>query len=162
MKEGLLERILTRRYGQPITRIEDGLIRRCWNLGDFYHSAVLYPGMKWNSLAGLRFAALKDIYGDAFGGYLVKNTFKVSVLIPREVWGLWNIDELRSLPAVEYALTLDPAIDYFMDEDNVLYYGVKKGELWVFDNEYDELDCLGPIEQALEKLLDDFFEAIAD
>jgi hypothetical protein len=157
----MLERILTRRYGEPMTTIREGFVQRCWNSQDFYRSAALYPGMKWNSVSGLRLASLKDLYGDALGGYLVKNTFKVSVLMPRDIWGLWNIDELRMLPAVQYVSTLDPAIDFFMDEDNVLFYGLKNDELWVFDDEHDELDNLGPIEAALETLLDDHFKAIA-
>ncbi len=42
-----------------------------------------------------------------------------------------------------------------MDEHNVLFYGIKKGQLFVFDAETDELDSLGPIESALETVMDE-------
>jgi hypothetical protein len=158
MNKSMLQRILIRRYGQPKTCIERGLIQECWNAETPDDSSILYIGMKWNSLAGLRFATLNGIYGNAFGGFLIGDCLKLAVLTPRKIYGLWNMDELRMLPAVQYATTLDPAIDFFMDAANVWYYGIKKGELWVFDAETDELDSLGPIEPALETLLDEWEE----
>jgi len=46
-----------------------------------------------------------------------------------------------------------------MDASNVWYYGHKKGELYVFDTETDELDSLGPVESALEALMDQWEDA---
>lgn len=158
MKAGVFERVLARRYGKPVTSILDGMGAKVWNPGDDDYEAVLYMGMKWSGMAGLRYASLCDIYGDSFGGVLMKNTLKAALLSPRSLFHLWNIEELRALAAIEYAVTMDPGIDYFMHENNVLYYGVKKGELYVFDNETDELDPLGPVEQALETILDDWAE----
>ncbi|MBI5569738.1 MAG: hypothetical protein HY914_07320 [Desulfomonile tiedjei] len=112
--------------------------------------------MKWTKPWDSRFASLQGIYGDIFGGFLIKNTLKAAVLLPKKVYGLWNIDELRMQPAVQHAIVRDPRVDYFMDEDNVLFYGVKGGELYVFDAETDELDSLGPIEPALETLMDEW------
>jgi hypothetical protein len=65
-------------------------------------------------------------------------------------------------PDVQHAIARDPAIDYFMDEANVLFYGIKAGELYVFDSETDELDSLGPIEPALETLMDELESARKD
>lgn len=59
-------------------------------------------------------------------------------------------------PEVQHALTKDPGINFFMDAYNVWFYGIKGGDLYVFDAEYDELDSLGPIEPALEMVLIEF------
>jgi hypothetical protein len=156
MKTGLLERILIRRYGQPVAATRRGLSALCWNPDESDYDSVLYVGMNWNNRMGTRFASLKEIYGDACGGFLIKNTLKVAVLLPRKVYGVWRMDDLQMLPPIRKALEMDPAIDYFMDAYNVYYYGIKAGELFVFDAETDELDCLGPIEPAIETLMDEF------
>jgi hypothetical protein len=57
---------------------------------------------------------------------------------------------------------MDPAIDYFMDQYNVYYYGIKRGELYAFDSATDELDSLGPVESAVQTLLDDIEDALKD
>jgi hypothetical protein len=162
MKTGLLERVLIRRYGEPVLRMSEGMATKCWNTEQPDDEAVLYVGIKWHGRLGTRFASLKGIYGDAFGGYLIKNTLKVSVVLPRNVYGLWRIDEIQMLSPVKQALEMDPAIDFFMDEDNVLYYGHKEGELYVFDRDTDELDSLGPIEPALHTRMDEWEAAVKD
>ncbi len=154
MKSGLLEKVLTRRYGEPILCIRDGLAAKCWDRGDPDKEARLYIGMKWQSELGLRFRSLREIYGDSYGGVLVKNLLKAAILAPRQLFAVYNIDELRELPAVQRALLMDPAIDFFMHAANVWYYGLKGGELYVFDSEFDELDSLGPVEAALEEIMD--------
>jgi hypothetical protein len=50
---------------------------------------------------------------------------------------------------------MDPAVEYFMEDSNVWFYGMKKGDLYVFDAEFDELDSLGPIETAIHKTMDE-------
>ncbi len=162
MKTGLLEKIMVRRYGQPITSIMDGMAARRWNTDTPDDDAVLYVGMRWQGILGARYSSLKEIYGDSFGGYLVKNSLKVAMLSPRSVYGLWNIDEFRSQPEVQHAVTIEPGIDFFMDKYMVLFYGVKKGDLYVFDSETDELDSLGPIESALETVLEELESALKD
>jgi hypothetical protein len=156
MEAGVFERVLTGRYGRPITSIMDGMAAKVWNPGDDDYEAVLYMGMKWQGLPSLRYASLRDIYGDSYGGVLINNTLKAELLSSRSLFHLRNIEELRALPAIQYAVARDPRIDYFMHRDNVWYFGVKNGELYVFDNETDELDPLGPVEQALEKILDEW------
>ena len=126
------------------------------------YSSILYLVRKWPGELQMRFGPLKEIYGNAFGGFVVGDSLKVAVLLPRTVYGLWNIDDLRMHPRVQHATARDPAIDYFMDEANVLFYGIKAGELYVFDSETDELDSLGPIEQALETLMDEVDSARKD
>ena len=155
MKAGLLERILTRRHGQPVNSLLDGMVTRRWNTGHPDREAILYVGMKWSGISGTRFASLKEIYGDAFGGFLIGDTLRAALLTPRKVYALWNIDDLRMQPEVRHALVSDPGIDFFMDAYNVYFYGIKRGQLYVFDAEMDELDCLGPLESALETVMDE-------
>lgn len=162
MKTGILERVLTRRYGKPLISTSHDLPARCWKLDDQDFSAVLYVGMTWTEPWNSRFASLKGIYGDVFGGFLVKNNLKVAVLLPREVWGLRHIDELRIQPAVRRALTRDPAVNYFMDQDIVFFYGIKGGQLYILDTRTDEVDSLGPIEPALEAIMDEMDAARED
>ncbi len=162
METGMLENILIRRYGQPIVTTNRGLRAHCWNPDEFDYSTILYIGMEWKEASVLRFASLKEIYGDALGGFLIKNILKVAVLSPQRVYGLWNINDLRMQPEVRHALERDPAIDFFMDAYNVYFYGIKSGQLYVFDAEMDELDCLGPIESALETVLDELVTSRQD
>jgi hypothetical protein len=159
METGVLEKILIRRYGQPVITTRRDLNARCWNPDDFDYASVLYIGMKWGSRLGTRFASLKKIYGDAFGGFLIKNLLKVTMLLPRKIYGVWSMGDFQMLPPVRKALAIDPAIDFFMDAANVEYFGHKAGELYVFDTVTDELDSLGPIEPALETLMDQWEEA---
>ena len=63
---------------------------------------------------------------------------------------------------MHHAVVKDPAVDYFMDEANVRFYGMKKGQLCVFDAEFDELDSLGPVEPALHTLMDQLETARRD
>jgi hypothetical protein len=132
----------------------DGREARCWKPDEWDYDAVLYVGMQWHGRLGTRFASLKEIYGDACGGYLKKNLLKVALLLPRKIYGVWRIDDLHKLPPIRRALELDPSIVFFMDSANVWYYGHKAGELYVFDTQTDELDSLGPIERVLETLMD--------
>jgi hypothetical protein len=155
MEAGILEKVLTRRYGQPVLSIMDGLAAKCWNPDEWDYASVLYLGMKWQGERETRFSSLRDIYGNSCGGYLIKNRLKAAILLPREVYGIWNIDDLRMQPAVQHAVVMDPTIDYFMEDSNVWFYGVKAGQLYVFDSIYDELDCLGPVDSALEDVFND-------
>ncbi len=155
---GILERILTRRYGKPMDIIRQGLPARGWNPDKWSYKSALYMGMRWNSLPGLHFRPLRAIYGESIGGYLVRDTMRAAILLPIYKSDLWNIDELRMHPAVQRAIVLDPTIDYFMEENNMQFYGVKGGQLYVYDVEYDDLELLGPVEPALEKV----FNELAD
>ncbi len=162
MEQGILERVLTRRYGRPVTSVNEGLNALCWNPDEFDYASMLYLPMNWNGRLGTRFASLKEIYGEAMGGFLIKNCLIVAVLVPRDIWGLERIDELQMRPAVRRALQIDPDIVFFMNASGVWYYGYKQGDLYVFDSEFDELDSLGPIEPALQTLMDEWEAARAE
>jgi hypothetical protein len=162
MSAGLLEKILIRRYGQPNLILRRGMIAKSWKTPYPEDESLLYMGMKWKGELAARFGSLQDIYGDACGGYLLKNILKVAVLISKDIYGLWNVDELRAQPDVHHAVAKDPSVDYFMDEVNVRFFGIKKGQLYVFDAEFDELYSLGPIEPALHALMDQWEAAGRD
>jgi hypothetical protein len=153
---GILERILIRRFGDPVGFIKRGLPARGWNPDEWDYDSALYTGMKWNSLPGLLYGSLEDIYGDSIGGYLIKNTLKAAILTPGDIYGIWNIADLRVQPAVQRALVLDPAVDYFMEEHNRNFYGVKRGQLIAYDAEYDDVELLGPVEAALEEVFNEW------
>lgn len=154
IEPGILEKVLIRRYGSPVLCIRGGLAAKSWNAYKQRDEAVLYVGMKWQGILGAHYSSLKEIYGNTFGGFLVGDSLRTALLTDREVWALWNIEELRALPAVKHAQVLNPAIDYFMDAANVWYYGHCAGELWEYDTEFDELNCLGPIASSIEELID--------
>jgi len=135
---------------------------KCWNTHQPEDEAVLYVGMQWRGILGARFASLKEIYGDSFGGFLMGDSLRAALLFPKKVYALWNIDDFRMQPEVQHAQAMDPGIDFFMDSYNVWYYGVKAGSLYVFDAETDELDWLGPIEHALRSRLDEIESARRD
>lgn len=42
---------------------------------------------------------------------------------------------------------------YFMHSPNAWYYGLKENQLYVYDSQYDELDCLGDPSDGLLPLL---------
>jgi hypothetical protein len=104
MGTGLLEKILTRRYGKPTVSIMDGFVALCWNPDDCDYDTVLYMGMRWSGKLGKRFASFEPIYGDAIGGYLLKNDLRAAVLPDYQIYGIWNIRDLRRQPEVKRAL----------------------------------------------------------
>ncbi len=162
MKAGLLERILTRRYGQPVASIRHGMSARLWNTHPVNEEAVLYVGMNWHGMLGFRFSTLREVYGDALGGFLVGDSLRAALLGSQRVYALWNIGDFQKQPEIQRALVMDPAVDYFMDAYMVYFYGVKKDQLYVFDGETDELDCLGPLESALETVMEENIQAGKD
>ena len=42
METGILEKILLRRYGQPVITMLRGLNARCWNPDDFDYASAIY------------------------------------------------------------------------------------------------------------------------
>ena len=49
-----------------------------------------------------------------------------------------------------------------MDAANVWYYGVKDGQMWVYDLPFDDLDCLGDVAKVIDELLDEWEAAAPD
>jgi len=156
MNRGLLQTILTQRYGVPNINSTAKPTEYRWFAKNERANSILYVGMDWERDYATRFGSLKGIYGECIGGFLIGDSLKVALLIPQNIFGLYYIEELRNQPEVRHALELDPRIDFFMDAANVWFYGHKEGELYVFDGETAELDALGPMEQGLITLLDEW------
>jgi hypothetical protein len=157
---GLFHRILTQRYGMPEVSSSRGLVTNQWNVQDESKRCILYLGMNWEAQNDNFKSAYKELYGDAFGGYLLLNSIKIATLAGVEVYGLYTIEQLQERPEIFQAKTIDPDIHFFMDSANVWFYGHKNGYLYVYDGETEELDQLGLIEIEIEKLLIQWEEAI--
>jgi hypothetical protein len=149
-----LKKFFIHRYGAPTPSIKSPYVQLTWHTKHEEDSCKLYFDGRLRK-KGHPYLSVKEIYGDSVGGFLIGGSLKIASLCPQEIYGLWPIDELRTLDVIEHAAVMDPRVDYFMDSANVWYYGVRKGELYVFDTAFDELDSLGPIEQALEALMNE-------
>ncbi len=160
MKNSLFEKILNKRYGKPIISEKGNLIEKRWGKENDDVSSVLYVDMKDYGISWSCISRLKYLYGDIIGGFLIGNSLKIASLSPQPIFGLYTIDELQKQPEVQKALSIDQNVDFFMDASNVWYYGLKLGELFVYDIETDELESLGPVEMALETLLDEWESVI--
>jgi hypothetical protein len=127
-----------------------------WNIDVEPRRCTLYKRFSWDDDKRKKYGELHDIYGDARGGSVFRGTLKVALLEGPEIFGLYLIDELWDRPEVKHANRLDPDICFFMDSSNVWYFGVKQGELFVFDAPFEELDNLGTVERALDEVLREY------
>jgi hypothetical protein len=154
---GIIENVLTQRYGPPAVSESDGELR--WNANEEQLKCILFWSLSWDTQLRNRFGILKELYGDVRGGSLLGGSLKISQLKGPAIWSLYCIEQLQSQPEVLRAHELDPEICFFMDSANVWFYGVKAGELIVYDAVGDDLGYLGPAEPALTSLLIEFEEA---
>ncbi len=156
---GLIENVLTERFGLPtILPSELGAEHR-WNTDEEGLECILFEPLVWDERLRCKHGILEALYGDAKGGFLLGDTLKVSLLEGPRVFGLYLIDELRSQPDVRRAHELDREICFFMDSANVWFYGLKAGELFVYDSGTRELNDLGPVQPAMQQVLIEFEEA---
>ena len=160
MKNGLFEKILNKRYGKPTISEKGYLIEKIWGKENDDVASVLYVDMKDYGVTCSCISWLKYLYGDSIGGFLIGNSLKIASLSAKPIFGLYTIYELQKQPEVQKALSIDQNVDFFMDASNVWYYGLKSGELFVYDTETFELDPLGPVEMALETLIDEWESVI--
>lgn len=156
---GLIEDIISRRFGPPMTAHFQTLAARTWNLDDEPRRCKLYIGLEWDPELSKAHKHLSCLYGDSFGGILLQDSLRISTLVRQEVWGLYRIDDLHCRPEVQRALSFEPAVDYFMDAANVWYFGYKAGELLCYDSENDDIENLGNVEAAIDGLISQWLEA---
>jgi hypothetical protein len=156
---GIVEQVLRNRYGEPIVITSTESVEYRWNTNVEADSSTLYKRVEPCGELQERFWRLRSFYGDAVGGFLVGDSLKVSTLDERKVFGLHYIDELLARPEVRHANSLDPDICFFMDASNVWFYGIKESQLYVYDAEFEELDCLGDMQSSLEELIDQWEKA---
>ena len=152
---GILETVLTSRYGQPGLIPSSPFSEKRWNDEKRMNICVLYAGLKWDRRLERDWGALKPLYGDVFGGLLlgVPSCLKVAMLGQSTVFGLYRIRDLQARPDISRASSFDPDVCYFMAAANVWFYGVKQDRLFAYDSETDEFDSLGEIEAALHTVL---------
>lgn len=162
MRISIFETILNRRYGNPIVSLKDQLVEKSWYATKSGLSSVLYLRRESFVEAVFRYGSIHEIYGEIIAGFLLGTYLKVSSLFSHQIYGLYTIEDLARQPEVQQALHIDQDIVYFMDASNVWYYGCKAGELFVYDAETAELDSLGPVEQAMEHLFDEWEAAHSD
>ncbi len=155
---GLLETILTRRYGAPQAAVREGHRVRVWNAESPDDSSHLYWGMDWNSATLAKYEAYRELYGDAFGGLLVGDSLKVATLAGVRVYGTYVLEDLQDQPEIRLALGIEPGLSFFMDAANVWYYALKGTSLYAWDSEFDELDELGPVKPEIERLIAEWEE----
>lgn len=150
---GILPAVLTKLYGWPHVIESSPWIEHRWNERRFENCCILYEPMPQDAIATSNATGLEELYGDSIGGFLVGDSLKIATRCDLKIWGLYRIVELRNHPAVLHAQLQDSNISYFMDAANTWYYGVKAGDLWVYDTAGDELDCLGEISCGLQTLI---------
>ena len=150
---GILERILMRRYGHPDETYEAGMLRKIWKAGTPSFSDLYYSA-DWTKPPASDFRVHQPIYGTSCGGTLVGDSVKVSMPSFKKVFGVGHLHTFVERPEVQRALELDPELAFFMDASGVQYYGHKEGRLFEYDAAFDELNDLGPIESAIEEIVE--------
>lgn len=97
---------------------------------------------------------LANLYGDSCGGSLLGGALKLATLVGCHLWGLYDLIELSQQPEVHQAKILVPGAEFFMDASNIWFYGYEDNYLLVYDAELHEIDTLGPLENALDTVFD--------
>lgn len=156
---GLLENVLEQRFGPQTVSSADAVVEHRWNIDDECRECILYKTLSWNDRLRRKYGVLEELYGDSRGGFILGDSLRLSLLEEPSVFGLYQIEELQSRPEVRRANKLDPQICFFMDSANVWFYGLRNGELFVYDSGTEELDTLGPVKPAIQHLVDEFEDA---
>jgi hypothetical protein len=145
--------LLTKRYGPGQSGSSNEGLYVEWNGSYERKKCRMYLGMRWHAASRQQYGQLEPIYGEARGGFILLNAFNIEVLQGIIPWGLAHIGELQSRLQLQREANTD-RIQYFMHSANVWYYGTAQGQLYVFDAETVELECLGPTAEALMKVVD--------
>lgn len=152
---GLLEKVLTCRYGTPESEPNNGMIAKYWRRADS-HASILYFDRDSEKRAQTDATVHSVLYGDCCGGKLIGGALKIATLRDCSVWDLYNLRELSQQPEVLRAQALFAGVEYFMDAANVWFYGHRGGYLYVYDAEVDEVYELGTLESALDIIFDEW------
>lgn len=158
---GLVEDVLTERYGSPMIVTGLELTEYRWNDDREAFRCHLYKPPALHTADTGRFVVLRRVYGDALGASLLLGSLRLAMVAGPRVYGLYAIDELRAQPEVRQASIRDPEIEFFMDASNVWFYGMKGRELYCYDSETGELYGMGDFEEAFRELLDSWEQAAA-
>lgn len=153
MEPGIIEQTLDRLYGARIIASGDWGPETWWLPEKPRLRSKLFCPLEWDDHLRASFGGLEPIYGNCRGGFLLGSWFKIATLAGPDIYGLYPIRELQSIPPIRAALAREPGICYFMDAANVWYYGVRDGELWCYDTDPDEFYSFGPMAEGFEQLL---------
>ena len=152
---GIIESVLTRRYGPPRIADDGPYTERRWLEGSERSTSVLYqaPNLLWDATTSGDLDVLKPIYGDALGGFLLGGSLKAATRGSHEFYGLYTIATLQEQMKLYLTERFEPGISFFMDAANVWFYGVKREVLWCYDSTFDELYEVADVATALDELL---------
>ncbi len=150
---GILERALTHQYGPATVCGTKSDCRHQWNAGDKRLECTLFMASSPHQQRPSENDLVSLFYGDSRGGFLLGDSLKVSLLEGPPIFCLYKLEELQSQEEVKLAHKLDPHIFFLMDSENIWFYGIKDGELFVYDSEVHELSNLGPVEASIQRLL---------
>jgi hypothetical protein len=153
---GIIETLLIERYGQPTACFSEQGSELRWNSNDARRQCRLFKSLAWTIELRSKLGVLEPIYGDASGGILIGDSLKIAMLTAPDIFGLYSIADLQCRPEIERAKELHSELCFFMDSSNVWYYGVADGDLYVYDAEIEELDNLGRLKSALQRVLDEY------
>ena len=158
---GIIETVLTHRFGPPVIGTYEGIGARIWNPHDEARRCTLLVGAQWDTGLAKQHRHLQELYGNSSGGFVLGNMLKLSSLTQSPVWGVHAITEFQACPAVRRALVVGPKVDYCMDSANVWFYGYQAGSLYCYDVDNDDAENLGEAEAAMDVILSHWLDAIA-
>jgi hypothetical protein len=156
---GIIEEVLFERYGRQIVSLTADFSMSTWNADTEAKRCIIYKPRDVGEVQDPPFPQLRELYGDALGASILGDSIIVAMLSGPEVFGLYHFHELQQQPEVLSALQQKRDICYFMECANVWFYGVRNRDLYVYDSETGELDCLGPIRREFALLIQQWEEA---
>jgi len=160
---GIVDKILTSRYGKPMVIARDDAIDEWhWNMDVEERHSVLYMGAHLPNTADGKKDDLTTILGACVGGSILHGSLKIASRRQFSAYGLYTVEELRSQPEVRSALCMIAKIHFFMDASNIWFYGLHQGHLYVYDAETGELENLRSFERAFIELLQEWEEAACE
>ena len=156
---GIICDILCRRFGSPVAGEYAGLPAHIWKPHDAGLRCTLLLAGRHEDSIPTEHAALKELYGNTRGGFLLGSSLRVASLLRSTVWGLHPIDELQAQPPVRRARALRPKADYWMDAASTWYYGCSEGSLCCYDTADDTVADLGEVSAAMDAILTEWLDA---
>ncbi len=159
---GIIEATVNRHCGVPSVVVGESQEEWRWDYDDERKRSVLYKPkitrLRAELSAGLG-ADLDRLYGGIVGGSLLGGALKIATLGGGRIYGLYRLPELVNQVEVEQALAQDAGVRFFMDAANEWYFGVKDGNLYVYEADSGELECVGLLAPAFEEVFLDWKQA---
>ena len=171
MSEGTFFRILQERYGEPMREVGSDRLRKlmkgnvdvtigecCWNL-DNKKKSVLYTGGEKSKELEVP-SEVAGLYGEFIGGTLLSSSVKIALRRQCNMFHLYTLPQLHNRISSDFNHESMADIFFFMEAANIYYYGIRQGEIFVFDAETLDLDSIGPVDNAINQILEEWESAI--